>query len=389
MPAVASFIKETADRSGRYEVKIVSLASSASDEASVRLAAPSSWFRGVKSTSGYWNNQEFVHVGAFGAELEFQRYRPRRCLAEALSRCDLIQMVCGFPAWANAVLGLGKPVALHTASRAPVERRLRRSSERGPKGTWRSAMTAITSRFDDVALRSVDAIQTMNPCMQEHAAAVNGGRTVDIRFAPPGVDCSRFRPASERVLEGAPYILCVGRLNDPRKNVTLLLDSFARLSPVLRQKARLVLAGASGPPESFWQKAEELGLAYQVRWVERPSPEELVSLYQRAAVFALPSDEEGFGLVVVEAMACGVPVVSTRSGGPDAIVGDGQDGYLVGLNDATEFADRLARLLTDHNLNRDMGRTARAKAEATYAKEVTGKIFVEVWDGLRARRRVA
>jgi glycosyltransferase involved in cell wall biosynthesis len=111
----------------------------------------------------------------------------------------------------------------------------------------------------------------------------------------------------------------------------------------------------------------------------------LAGLYQRASVFALPSDEEGLGVVLLEAMACGVPVVSTRSGGPDGIITDGKDGYLVALDDAAEMAARLARLLQDPGLNRSIGKAARRTIEARYAEKVADAAFLEVWDRLLAK----
>ncbi len=328
-------------------------------------------------------------MGAFASEVEFQRYRPRALLTQCLSRCDVIQVVCGSPAWANAVVGAGKPISLHAASLAHVERRKRCEEARGVGGWWRRRMTAVTQRLDEKALRRADAIQVMNPWMLEYAIGLNAGREVDIRYAPPGIDSSRFCPSPVRDIEGNRYILCVGRLDDPRKNVGLLLEAYAQLRTDLKTKVRLVLAGASGPPSALWQRAAALGLTGRVSFVERPQTDELVSLYQQASVLALPSDEEGFGIVLLEAMACGVPVVSTRCGGPDGIVTDGKDGYLVGLDNAEELSNRLSRLLDDPNLNRDMGLAARRKIEETYAQKVAGRVFIEIWNALLARGRVA
>ena len=80
-----------------------------------------------------------------------------------------------------------------------------------------------------------------------------------------------------------------------------------------------------------------------------PTREELVVLYQNASMFILASDEEGFGVVILEAMACGIPVVSTRSGGPDDIITDGDDGYLVPRDDASALARRIEELHLNGN----------------------------------------
>lgn len=385
VPAVARFLRDTAIRAGRFELQMVSLSTSASDPQSVRIASPSSWLRGARVVSGTWEGLPYIHVGAVGGEFEFQRYHPRKALTDALAGCDLIQVVCGSPAWANAVAGLGRPVAVQVATRVRVERRQLAARGAGFSGWWRRCMTEITDRIDQRALRLVDAIQVENLWMLEYARKLNVGRDVDLRYAPPGVDDTLFRPIASRDLEAEPYILCVGRLDDPRKNIGLLVEAYARLPDELRSRVRLVLAGSSGPSRAFWSRAEALGVRDLVEYTPSPSRGKLVELYQRASVFALPSDEEGLGMVLLESMACGVPVVSTRSGGPDGVITDGKDGFLVPLDDAEAMADRLGRLLSEPALNHSMGREARRTIEARYAERVAGEAFLEVWDRLLAK----
>src|SRR5882762_375403 len=125
VPAVAAFICRAALRADRFDIQLISLSSSAVDDLSVAITRPGSWLTGVQSADGVWGGRPFVRIGAFASELEFQRYRPRTALTNVLSCCDLIQVVCGSPAWANAVIGLSKPVALQVATQARLDRRLR------------------------------------------------------------------------------------------------------------------------------------------------------------------------------------------------------------------------------------------------------------------------
>jgi len=324
----------------------------------------------------------FEHIGAVGAEFEFQRYMPRRQLVRAIADCDVLQVVCGSPAWANAVLGLSKPVAVHVATRARIERRVRDAHPTNARAKWRRAMTWITDRFDDRALRRADAIQLMNPWMLDYVRGLNSHRDVDIRYAPPGIDSGAFRPLEAPNLSRSAYILCVARLDDPRKNLGLLVDAYARIPDQARARTRLVFAGSAAPPEEVLSRAELKGVRGSIDLVLRPSDEALIELYQGASVFALPSDEEGFGLVLLEAMACGIPVVSTRSGGPEGIITDGKDGFLVSSHDATEMSDRLGLLLHDCALNRAIGQAARSTIETRYAEEIAGNAILDVWDRL-------
>jgi D-inositol-3-phosphate glycosyltransferase len=385
VPAVARFISDVASRDGRANLKLVSLSMDSRDPQGLRLGSPRSWLGGTRQSQGTWNELPYTHIGAVGAEVEFQRYRPRKILREVLSDCDLIQVVCGSAAWANAVLGMGKPVSVQVATRARVERRWRDTKPKGLTGWWRKAMTEVTDRMDDRAMRGVDAIQVENPWMLDYARQLNQHRQVDIRFAPPGVDARRFAPGVEPRLAGRRQILCVGRLDDPRKNVGLLLEAFARLPDALRTTSRLLLAGSAGPTPDFWLRAQALGLRDSVKFAASPSQERLIRMYQRAAVFALPSDEEGLGIVILEAMACGVPVVATRCGGPEGIITDGTDGFLVPRDDAVALAARLQALLDSPILNEALGRRARATVEARFAEEVAGEAFLEVWDRLLKR----
>ncbi len=382
VPAVAEFICQVIQRTGRFDVRLVSLSTTARDDVGVSITRPNTWLHNALAIKGVWRGRPFVRVGAMASELEFQRYQPRAALAAVLTGCDIIQVVCGAPAWANAVLGLGKPVSLQVATRAKVERRRRDANPKSLLDWWRKAMTEITNRMDDRALRSIDAIQLENPWMLQYSQQINKERVdVDIRYAPPGVDTKLFYPLADRYALTKQYILCVGRLDDPRKNICLLLNAFSQL-PARLAHVQLVTAGAGNPPPEYWAQVDALGLHDRVRHVHRPKTDELVRLYQQATVFALASDEEGLGVVILEAMACAVPVVATRCGGPDGIITDGTDGYLVPLDDADAMADRLTLLCTDSHLNQQMGREARATIEARYADDVAGQAFVDVWDKL-------
>jgi glycosyltransferase involved in cell wall biosynthesis len=290
-------------------------------------------------------------------------------------------MVCGAPAWAHAVIGLGKPVSMHVASRVKVERLRRDERPQSLKDWWRKGMTEITSWMDDSALRLVDAIQVLNPYMLDYCKAINSGRSnVDIVYAPPGLDTKLFQPIIDRHFVVDPYILCVGRLDDPRKNICQLLKAFYQLPPNLSH-FKLITAGAH-PPQEYWSLVESMGLQERVSHVIRPEMSELVKLYQQATVFALPSAEEGFGIVIIEAMACGVPVVATRCGGPESIINDGKDGYLVPLDNASAMTEALSNLCSDIERNKMMGREARVTVETRYASEVAGNVLLDVWDRL-------
>jgi D-inositol-3-phosphate glycosyltransferase len=193
---------------------------------------------------------------------------------------------------------------------------------------------------------------------------------------PPGVDLDVFRPmdrAEARALHDVPadslLLLFVGRIQ-PLKAPDLLLMAAAELlreRPELR--SRLVVAVLGGPsgsglraPESLQRLAIQLGLESNVRFAPPVSRAELVGWYAAADLVAVPSYNESFGLVAVEAQACGTPVVAAGVGGLRTAVADGFSGVLVDDHDVGHWAKVIGDLLQD-----PLGRERLARGALTHA----------------------
>lgn len=123
----------------------------------------------------------------------------------------------------------------------------------------------------------------------------------------------------------------------------------------------------------------ELGIQSCVRFVGKKKDDELKTYYQESDVFVMPSRKEGFGIVFLEAMAFGKPVIGGNYGGTPDIIVDGETGFLVEYGDVDALADRLIRLLQDEKLRKRMGEAARRHVEENYTFEHFRKRLLELF----------
>src|SRR5687768_1302 len=161
-------MKDVILRSNLFDLRVISLATSARDSASLRLLSPASWRVGAQIQCEEWQGLPVWHVGASLVEFEIQRYRPRAALRTAVSDCDLLQVVAGSPAWACVAEGMSQPLSIHCATLASVERRRRDLKPVGLVGYWRKAMTTLAHRMDIRGLQIADSIQVMNGWLLEY-----------------------------------------------------------------------------------------------------------------------------------------------------------------------------------------------------------------------------
>lgn len=370
VPAVARYLCEVLKE---HECQLISVSTAKNDRHSVRLLSPITWFRGVQVYRSSWEGHSIMDVGAVFTELEFQRYMPRSRLTKLLNEYDIVQVVAGAPAWAYLAKNLRVPVFLQVATLVREERKQQISCAKGIRKLYLMLSTAITSAIEERALHRMDLVFVENLWMKCHVEErIGRERTV---MAPPGVDANHFTPGSIHNRPETKYIVSVGRFNDPRKNVQLLFEAYRDLRNLNRNAPLLVLAGLSGPSDMDWQIAERLGIRQYIIFKHDIPAGELVELLRNAELFVCSSEEEGLGIAMLEALACGAPVVTTRCGGPETFMEDGVNGYLVDKNDSSQLADKINNILTDRKLHDYMRAAARKTVETSFSNDVTSKIF--------------
>ena len=184
-----------------------------------------------------------------------------------------------------------------------------------------------------------------------------------------GVDADAFRRTEAREVLARhqvrePYVLFVGRISE-QKGIFQLLEA-ARALP---DEVSLVLCASSpDTPELAARLQAAVAGRPRVQWINAMLPvSEVVQLYSHAAVFACPSIYDPFGLINLEAMACGTPVVASRVGGIPEVVVDGETGWLVPPGDPAALAEALRVSLADPTRARRMGEAGRRRVEAHFS----------------------
>jgi glycosyltransferase involved in cell wall biosynthesis len=187
-----------------------------------------------------------------------------------------------------------------------------------------------------------------------------------IEVLPPGTDLTRFTPVGRRPSEddGVLRVLFVGG-DFHRKGGDVLLDWYRNAAPE-KVELNLVTRDAVSPPPGVRIHRLDYGDA------------ELTRLYREADVFALPSRAECFGLVLSEALACGVPCVTCPVGGLPEVVQDGVTGLMVRPGDAVSLGEAMSALLADASLRRRLGEAGRKDAEQRFDARRNVRRMVEV-----------
>ena len=214
-----------------------------------------------------------------------------------------------------------------------------------------------------------------------------------ISVVPLGVDLDRFQPQdkdaarAELGLEGQRIVLFVGRI-EPLKGIDILINATAMLDSDVDCSV-LIVGGddeSDGELDQLRDLTKDQGIENRVAFVGAIDRDKLPLYYNAADVCVVPSHYESFGLVAVEAMASGIPVVASRVGGLTGTVKDGETGYLVPWLCPEPFAERIELLLDNEPLRRNLGESAR-EAVGMYRCENVSNRILEVYEDLLGNSR--
>ncbi len=240
------------------------------------------------------------------------------------------------------------------------------------RGTSRFEL-GVLARLESRHVSRSDRVITTSHYSAGRIAAFYGTRPEKIFVVPELIDLKSWQRALESApgIEGPPRILCVAHLY-PRKGVNTLLRAFANVPG----PAVVRIVGVGPERQRLGQLARDLRISDRVHFLGHLPLHALAEEYRNAAIFALPSAQEGFGIVFLEAMASSLPVVAGRAAAIPEVVAEDVTALLVNPDDELALADRLMKLLNDAHLRASLGSSGRMRV-LQYDAPVVARKFLD------------
>jgi glycosyltransferase involved in cell wall biosynthesis len=199
---------------------------------------------------------------------------------------------------------------------------------------------------------------------------------IAVQIVPNGVDLLRFRPSAERPSEPFRFLFA-GRLHE-QKNVGLLLEAAAELSRSANRPFRVSIVGDGPLRGSLRQRATVLELDGLVDWVDWLPREQMPAVYQSAHCVVNPSHYEGMPNVVLEAMACAVPVIVSNVAGNRDLVEEGKGGWVVADDSREGLVVAMARALRQQPYRESLGASARRFVAERFSWKATTLQYIDL-----------
>ncbi|HEX5316255.1 MAG TPA: glycosyltransferase family 4 protein [Candidatus Kapabacteria bacterium] len=335
----------------------------------------------ASSTAQSSHKMRATAIGAVFSEWEPNRLRANKEWRNALAGFDEFILVTGSAHTGLPLVECGKKYTVWVSSTVEHDRH----SRLGEGATLANAVERMglpsVMRAEQRVLQGASRVLAVSEDAKKHIAAIAGK---DVEVWPYPVDTSRFHPTEgarpggraprECAPRGISQFLFVGRANDPRKRVNLFLEAceeLQRIQPELEFEGTIV--------STLLDVRKNPG--FTLRHVARASQIELIELYRNATALVVTSEQEGLGIAAMEAMACGLPVISTRCGGPETFLEDARNGFLV-EDTPQAIARRMSELASNDSLCQELGNSARERIETGFSERVWNSRFEKLLETL-------
>jgi glycosyltransferase involved in cell wall biosynthesis len=310
-------------------------------------------------------------IGARFPEWEPQRIRSNALWRKALSEYDSFILVTGSAQTGLPLVQSEKKFAAWISATVEDDRRKRLGHSHGLAATLERLGMKQILRAESQVLKSASQLLAVSEDTKKHIAQISE-RPSEVWPFP--IDTVKFSPAKTPVAMLRPRFLFVGRANDPRKRIKLFLASCIVLNRIHPDLDFSIAVVSSTNPDLR-------NLPFRAEWISNASDEALIELYRTSAALMLTSEQEGLGIAAMEAMACGLPVISTRCGGPETFIEDRISGFFV-TDDPEVIAERMFDLATNESHRLTIGEAARQRIERSFSEHVWNRKFEDLLIGI-------
>ena len=315
-----------------------------------------------------------ITIGCRFPELEFTYYRSSPQWREVIGKFDRHIVITGTVLTAHTISKMGLPHLIWCASTMLEDRIDRRRTMKLPRRLFdRLFVSPILRGMEKKILIGAGRFMGVSNYTCRTLVAADG-KTDRVSVTPIPIDLERFQPAKTPATPGG--IGFAGRPEDGRKNLPLLFEAVKLLRDQGKDSS-LKLTG--NPSPQLQSEIKRQGLTDHITWTGWLKQEDLPAFYQGLDVFVIPSFQEGLNIAGLQAMASGVPVVSTRCGGPEDYVIDNETGRLVGF-DASEMATAVTTLIEDRETRDRLGVNARRFVEDHFSHDRFAACLADAWE---------
>ncbi len=321
-----------------------------------------------------------VSVGCAFPEFEFTYYLPSPRWRQVIRAHDRHIAVGGTVLVSYPLTAMGIPHLVWCASTMQEDRRDRRRAMPAARRLFdRLVVGPAQHRMERRILAGPGRFMTVSAYTRKTLIAA-GASGENFTALPVPVDERRFDPPPQAARAG--ILGFAGRAGDPRKNIPLLFDAVRRL---VEKGCDIELRLTGAPDPALERVAANSGISGRIRWQGWLPEEQLPDFFRALDIFVIPSFQEGLNIAGLQALACGVPVISTRCGGPEDYVIDGATGFLTGF-DGAELADAIHRLIENRDLRFELGAGARRLIERDFTGAGFRKGLESAWQAVWQER---
>ncbi|HWF44891.1 MAG TPA: glycosyltransferase family 4 protein [Candidatus Kapabacteria bacterium] len=317
-----------------------------------------------QSESYQFHGMNAYAIGACLPEWEPNRIRANKLWHNALNNFSRFLLVTGSAHTGLQLASLGKSFISWVSSTVQTDRSERLRHTRSIHSFLERRSLPIIHKSELQVLNGSQRILAVSEDAKEHIATLIS-KPVEVWPYPINTDLFHSNEITDYQIP--PRFLFVGRANDPRKRIDLFFqacDIFHDRWPKIEFIATIV---------SLETETTQISPSIKIEYRQSISDRELIELYRTSTALVLTSEQEGLGIAAMEAMACGLPVLSTRCGGPETFIVDNKTGFFV--TDPYDLAKRMYELATNKTLRAKMGMASHERIENDFSEHVWNPKF--------------